>query len=605
MRKQSTGSGGTGSGETTPSAYNEGFAGGIRVLDKPSGPRSRAIDETPSHPAPESVKGVEAESTMSNWDLDDGEEEIQKPPTVFTGEFRTRPSDRLRQSSHGPTLRIAGSADNIIMGTDDRLKSSIVTQRSSPARVQYVEKVKSDSPQDPGSTSEGKSVPAQKEQSPMPNFCRPKVSLEHLPKRDISNRELAVARKPLGRPSFTNIFAPSAEHLRVEHTPPVPKVSVSKDGTVQTSSPLAKPKSVDSATQTPDTAHQHSGASAGSTTDPMNKMMGPLRLHPPPPRTSSLQAVTDFSMNTDAEAGSENPDDMPVKEQEVGHLKHQQLESSRIPDPKSNRMIDSFRSIFKHKGAAEKARVKKGEPNEVPMLPKDQSVVSVKSIKAADEKAESIKPAPKGKAKHSMGWNKVARNPKASGENSPAFVPTPNSALSASLPTPLNRSPLENLTPSFARPTQSTRTKAAVSGSKPLSAGQEGRPRRIIQGAAASTGSPQRPTRVGVKRPSMASGNKQLTISSPRPITPAKGQENNPTSSSDIDAKKPEPAQASFKDIDSCVAKLCKKACDESTAEKREKHLRVCCTSFLILNPRTITDLNLHIACSIPPATAQ
>lgn len=582
-----------GSGETSPTDSNEGFAGGIRVLDKPSGPRHRSADEHHRSPTPEPIKEVDPESTASSWDLDDSEDEMPKPPTGFTGENRTRLSDRLKKSSHGPTLKIAESADRIIMGTDDRFTSSIVTQRSSPARIKYVKEVKSDSPKDQN-TPEDKSGPAQKEQLPVP-FCRSKISLENLPKRDISNRELAVARKPLNRPSFTNIFAPSVESLREEQTPPVPKVVVSKDGTLQTSSSLAEMKTVDSATQTPDSIHQHSGGSAGSVLKPMNKMMGPLWSHPPPPRTSSLQAVT----SSNVEVGPEAPEGMPAKEHKEENLRLQQVERSRIPDSKSNRMLDSFRNIFKHKGAVEKGRTRKEEP-EVPMLSKEQSIVSVKPIDSTDEKTEPVKPAPKGKAKHSMAWNKTMRNPKTSGGNSPAFVPTPSSTLSASFPTPLGRSPREDHTPSFARPTQSTRTKAAVSGSKPSSAGQEGHPRRLIQGGSAAGGSPKRAGRIGVKK---SSSNQRPMISHPRLIShtsglenmvpvkgqeniahikgqesrvPAKGQENIITGSSGIRVKKPEPMQASLKDIQSCIATLCNKVRDETTAEKREKNLRVC-----------------------------
>lgn len=57
---------------------------------------------------------------------------------------------------------------------------------------------------------------------------------------------------------------------------------------------------------------------------------------------------------------------------------------------------------------------------------------------------------------------------------------------------------------------------------------------------------------------------------------PAKGQENIIPGSSGIRVKKPEPMQASLKDIQSCIATLCNKVRDETTAEKREKNLRVC-----------------------------
>ena len=603
-----------GNTDTTPSTPNEGFASGIRVLDRPPGSRPRpAVAEptTPSVPEPIQEVGKESansssSSSISSWDLGDGDEELQKPPTVFTGEYRTRLSERQR---HGPTLKIAASAENVIMGTEDRFKSSIVTQRSSPLRVKYIDRTKPDSPKSPHDASKGQGGQTQgqngEQQPQAKNVCRPQISPENV--KDISNRELSVARKPLNRPSFTSLFVGSGENADTESTPPVPKVSISKEGSVRKASPLSDVKKADDSTPTP-SPRLNEGS---STPEPTQKHMGPLRSHPPPPRSSSLQAVADFPMHSESESDPQTPGEKPAQEKEGSHAKQDapsegsaetraskyqgSTEAPRLPDSKSTRVFDSFRNMFKHKGATEKGRAKKNESDQIPMLPKEQSTVSVKSIKKnTDEKPESTKATTnnnKAKPKYSklsdgVGWNKVSRNPKTSGEFSPAFVPTPTSTLSASFPTPLSRNPNDDRTPSFARPTKSTRTKATPgSNQKPqvLSAGSEGRQRRIIQGVAASTGSPQRPSRVvGPKRPSVVSTAQRPIISQPRVSLPSNNQENIASGScAGDDAKQSEPAQKSFKEIRSCIETLCNKARDEGTATQREKYLRVRYVTFL------------------------
>ena len=638
-----------GNTDTTPSTPSEGFAGGIRVLDRPPSSRARPAAAEPTTPSvPESIQETGKESansssssSISSWDPGDGEDELQKPPTVFTGEYRTRLSERQR---HGPTLKIAGSAENVIMGTEDRFKSSIVTQRSSPLRVKYIDRTKPYSPKSPDDALKGQSDQTQgqngEQQPQAKNFCRTQISPENV--KDISNRELSVARKPLNRPSLASLFVGSAENLDAESTPPVPKVSISKEGSVHKASPLSGVKKTDDPTPTPSPRLNE----GGSTPEPTQKHMGPLRSHPPPPRSSSLQAVADFPMHSESESDPQTPGEKLAQEKEGLHAKQDapsedsaearaskdqgSAEAPRLPDSKSTRVFDSFRNMFKHKGATEKGRAKKDESDQTPMLPKEQSTISVKSIKKnTDENPESAKAATnnnKAKPKYSklsdgVGWNKVSRNPKTSGEFSPAFVPTPTSTLSASFPTPLTRNPNDDRTPSFARPTKSTRTKASSgSNQKPQvvpSAGSEGRQqRRIIQGVAASTGSPQRPSRVGSKRPSVVSTSVQRpTIGQPRVSLPNNNQENIAPGSGGggDDVKQSEPVQKSFKEIRSCIETLCNKARDEGTATKREKYLRVCYMAFppffkkkkkipLVSRKNWLT---CFAACPIPPATAE
>lgn len=536
-------------------------------------------------------------SSVGNWGLEDGEEELQKPPTIFTGEYRTRPSERMGQYRYGPTLKIAGSADNIIMGTtDDGSKSSLATQKSSPARVKYIETSKSESSQDnddkpKAQVDQIKDQHNPEQQSPTKNFCRPQMSIENLPKRDISNRELSVARKPLNQSSLSNLFVASADKLHAESTPPVPKVLVSGDS-VHTSSPLSEKKNADATpAHTPHQRNPSHVSTPATTPEQMLKNM-PLRSHPPP-RTSSLQAVADFPMHSESDTNPKTPGEVSDKENNtpqqlkrdvtvvnISEIKDTQdqmrsVETPRLPDSKGTRMFDSFRNIFKHKSGSEKGRTRKEEPGQIPRLTKDHSIVSMKSAKNVDEKTEPVKASPTAKPRLSdgIGWNKVTRNPKNSGEYSPALVPTPSSTIStpASIPSPLSRNVPDERTPSFARPTQSTRTKASTPGSKPqVSVGQDGRPRRVIQGVGASTGSPQRLIRTGTKRPSIASTANKPAANQPRATISVNNQESTPSGV----AKQPE-SPRSFKEIRSTIDELCNKARDESTSAEREKHLRV------------------------------
>lgn len=583
VHRQGSGSG----GESPPNSSSEGNQGGIRALDKTSGLHSQVAHSGPPRPwSPEPIRetGLMSSSSSSGSDYgsDDGEFVLQKPKSVFTGEYRTRPSDRFRSSSYGPTLKIAGSADNVIMGPGTQ--SPAATPVSSPANVKHVERAHTDSPRDTEVTPSGKSILVQENQSASPKTGRPQMPSGHLPKRDISNRELTVARKPLSRPSLNNLFAASSGSPRAEDTPPVPKVPVSKDGVVHKNSPLSAVKTADSSTQT--RSPQRARAALGMTPEQLSTMLMPLQAHLPPPRTSSLQALTDLPLRDEGNPGFQAPADVQAKQQDESHSKPDQAEYSRIPESKSYRMLDGFRNIFKQKGAGEKTRSKQDEAEQqMALLPKEQSVISVKSIDTTEDKTETPKLVPKNKPRqHGMGWNKVVRNPKTSAKNSPAGS-TPIS-ISAPLTASLNNSPLEIHTPSFARPTQSTRTKSTVSGSKPPPTSQEGQPRRVIQSVAASTGSPQRPIRTGVKRPAL-SGNKRPTISNPQPVVPE--NEHGKTTPSSGDLKKLETAQASFKDIHACIAKLCNKARDENTAEKREKYLRVSCI-LSALHFQPITD---------------
>ncbi|KAI9932176.1 hypothetical protein MW887_009686 [Aspergillus wentii] len=601
--------------QNTPS---ERFAGGMRVIEKPLGPRPRPV-ETNNPAVPESIQEPAKEpassssSSVSSWDLDDHEEDLQRPSTVFTGEYRTRLFHRSGQTGYGPTLRVAASAENIIMGAEDsRVKTAMVTQRSPSSSVRYVVgKALPKSLTQPsglashpvGESSNSKEDESSPDHPPVTrNFCRPQVSIEHMPKRDFSGRELSIPRKPLStRPSPANLFSGSSENPESKSTPPpIPKawMNIGADSNGNSSSEV---KAVDPATPMRDISQDedHSSGSGVLVQSAPGTAESTASLKPHPPRSSSLQAISDFSMHSESDCVPTGPDEAQLKD--ASYLRRnvtfddiveenpdkeqavQNLHVVRLPDSKSTRMLDSFRNIFsKTKSGAEKGRGKKDESVEpASAASKDQTASSTKRARTPNEKIDSAKIGPKTKTKYSklsdgVGWNKNSPNPKSSDDLSPVLVPTPASSLS-SIPAPLSARILpEDRTPSFARPTQATRTKAAVtiSSKSSVQGGQDTRSRRAHL-VAASNGSPQR-----AGRP------QKRVISAPIPI-----QKNaNQTSSGVIekpgaligqkngtqdDGKPSDSEEKNVINIRRCIESLCNKARDEVTPAKREKYLRL------------------------------
>ncbi|KAL2871880.1 uncharacterized protein BJX67DRAFT_376734 [Aspergillus lucknowensis] len=561
---------------------------GGRVTEKPRGPRPKPSTEQTSlvipdpgnagdqasDPRPASVSS----SSASSWDFGDGDE-LERPITVFTGEYRTRVLPIPGNQAAGPTLRIAASADDIIMGSPSRESPNYaVTQRTNPTRVKYLDKLLPSTPKDSGSLkgdiplldsnkSEGSS---QKDTPVTRNFCRPQLSLDSLPKRDISNKEMSISRKPVKGSSLGRLFSPSLKSLQSDTEPLVPKIpdqycSDQETGLHQAPSKVVQPETPEKpASEAKDTPLS---AEANITTTPATVIRtGVVQSHPP--RTSSLRAISDFP-NDSATKLPRKPatnlkrnvtfnDIVPL-----GTRKEQITpdgDRPRLPESRSNHILDSFRNIFRSRtGVAEKERVKK--EGEAPELTNENQ--TPQSGQGHTDPETSVKAKPKHpRLPSGVSWNKSSRNPKTA--DVPPTTPTPSVPR---LLAPSNRH-TESNTPSFARPTKSTRTKAASGLRSPSSITPDIHPRRTHI-RTASTGSPQR-LALGPRR---ATSN-LLAFSAQKRSNQPPVPEKTAVASSESTDSLPKNLEAARNRLEM----LCKKVGEATNPLERDRHIRLALT---------------------------
>ncbi|OGM46736.1 hypothetical protein ABOM_005108 [Aspergillus bombycis] len=528
----------------------DGFAGGIRVIEKPRGPRphilaeqkkdsaSTSIEQAPSQPK-ENI--ASSSSSSGGWDLEEGMP--KRPTNVYTGEYRTR-----------PTLRIAPSAEKIIMGPDSPGSTYAVTQRSHPAPVQYPDTPKhvfkegrrniEDTPGTSGfrhqDNNTAEDIPV------IPPSNPPQILLETTPRRDTGGRKFSIPRKPVNSPSLSSLSTPSCENM--QPTPPIPKLPEQYEALVKggmASSPVT-PK------ETASPRAKEFGQSPGESEViiiPQNKW------------TASLQAVSDFPTH-DAPLSVQNRAFDGIISQSPSHNVTPQ--SARIPDSRSNRMLDGFRNIFKHRSTMDKD--KKG-PNEASGLAFEDPNSSSAKLTTSPEysKFDSGRTGPHASAKHlklSEGWNKSLRLP----------MPSTDRHRRPTISAPIPISP-ENM-PSFARSTMAARTRAVTSPRGQPAIAPQG-PTRRTHTVAATTGSPQR-----TRRPSkgteaiMSPVQKQTNLS--HVVGPTKlDTTTSQTKAPHIERSASSSLPKTLDDIRACVEQLCNKARDESTPSKRERNLRM------------------------------
>ncbi|KAF7595343.1 hypothetical protein BBP40_006592 [Aspergillus hancockii] len=537
---------------------DERFSGGIRIVEKPSGTRSRLQSDQEDTPASESVRGTitkpegadsSSSSSIGEWDFGDG---LRRPKDVYTGEYRIR-----------PLLKIASSAEKIIMGPDSPGSDYAVTQRSNPALVVYPDTPRRSSKRGlastgtPASSRDGsntaKSTPGAR------TFNRPKISLETFPKRDISGRELAIQRKPVSSPkSLIDIFIPSLESESIPMVPKLPKPYEELMREAISSNPVTPTKIASPLSETSGLSHE---------TTESDSTIKPL-----PQRTISSQAVSDFptyneptsdpvSMHSTVKPRSrkevtletillEGPGDDQVP---------QSASKTKLPDSKSNRMLGGFRNIFKPRSTQDNAR-NKGESTELSELAsKDEISSSAKAPETPDNsKLGPGKIALKGKGKQtrlSDGWSKNIRIPRPLAGAPTRSKPT----ISSPMPAPPGH-PFENNGPSFARPTMATRTRAIAS------------PR--IEKASAHNNLTHRSHTVTTSMGSPGLAGPSTTKKAGLPRSAGMSQ-----LSTRKDLQKESRASASVSEmlyeIRTCIETLCNKARDEDTPAKREKYLRM------------------------------
>ncbi|KAL3467487.1 hypothetical protein BJX64DRAFT_283417 [Aspergillus heterothallicus] len=570
-------------------------SGGLRLIERPRGPRPRPSVEKPGLVISEQAQGADqarisiptsmSSSSASSWDFGDEGDVPERPTNVFTGEYRVRTISVPGNQSAGPTLRIATSADDVIMGGTIRDPPSYaITQRTNPSKIRYFDRLLPSTPKVFGSskgntpTSDSKkSVSSSQKSTPIArNFCRPQISLDSLPKRDISGKEMSISRKPVGKPSLTSLFSPSSKSLRIENEPLVPKIpdayctgqEPDKHQSNNNQQPATPAK-----TASESEATQASIKTKSSHTPITAIKAGHIQSHPP--RTSSLRALSAISNDTaqsecDASGSEVTPQTATNLKRNVTFNNMIPLSSvrgpvpveggkPRIPESRSTHLLGSFRSIFKTRiVVSDKQRTKR----DVDMPETTNENQDPPSEQNAPDLEKSAKAKPRyTRLSSGVSWNKSVHNPK-SPVSSP-ITPTPSVPR---LLAPPNRQFEGNL-PSFAQPTKSTRTKATSGLRTPTSTTPEVLPRRPHI-RTASTGSPQRVvtgTRRAASNILALSGHKrngQPHISESEQSVPiTDGSTGNLPGN--VDA------------VRSCLDKLCKKITEATTPLDRERHIRL------------------------------
>ncbi|RAQ44544.1 hypothetical protein AFGD_007918 [Aspergillus flavus] len=529
----------------------EGFSGGIRVIEKPRGPRPHILAEQKKDSVPSSVEEApnqpkesitSSSAPFGGWDL--GEEMPKRPTNMYTGEYRTR-----------PTLRIAPSAEKIIMGSDSPSSMYAVTQRSNPTLVQYPDTPKQSLKKGRNTDDTSGTLGYSKQDSntsggnpvTLPSNP-PQTSLETTPKRDTSGRQFSIPRKPVNSPSLSSLFTPSPESM--QSAPPIPKLPESYKALMKES--MASGPVTPKKTASP--GAEKFGQSPGESESEMT-------IKPQNKRTASLQAVSDFPIY-DAPRSVQHRTFDDIVSQSPSH--NMTPQSARIPDLRSNRMLDGFRNMFKHRSIVDKDE--KGTNETSGLAIEDPNSSSAKLITSSEcSKLDSGRTGPKASAKHhklSEGWNKNLRLP----------IPSADRHKRPTISAPIPITP-ENM-PSFARSTMAARTRAVTSPRGQSAIAPQG-PARRTHTVAATTGSPQR-----TSRPSKGIDAIMSPVPKQTNLPPSAGLTELDTITSQTKAPQIERSASSslsktLDEIHSCVEQLCNRARDESTPSKRERNLRM------------------------------
>lgn len=576
-----------GSPRVTPSGS---FAGGIRVVDKPNGPRPKpSSDEQLAVPDQESATNEEkgkdrkscSSSSISDWDFGD-DDAAQRPQNVFTGEYRTRMLHKPGERFYGPKLRIARSAEKLIMGPDSPGSTFAVTQRSNPALVHYPDtptrfsgkrRVDTGSSSSPilGPSSSNKKDSNSAESTPLArNYCRSAISLESIPRKD-SGRDRAIQRKPVNSPSLSSLYSPSGQD---EHEPLVPRVPE------KYSIHLKGSKSASPVTPVKSTSQSGEGSVPKNYPTP-NTAGSPESLRSFPPRTSSRDQASQRTMQSGPGPAIVSAHVSDQSEKQNSNVAPQNLSKepttqaeqlARLPDSKSTRMLDSFRNIFKHKNAVDKSRGKKEERETPEPEARAQTPVTAIRLRNEDNRTGPAKGVFMSRARYTrlsdgVSWNKTPRSPKSSDEQHPSA----RQSTSISPPAAPVVQHVED-TPSFARPTKSTRTKAAPVRGQSVG----GSDVRVRKGhiMIAPTGSPQRPSRYRTPHAGLSSGHKNI-INLPRSIGSVRSNLSSTPGKSLATANDTSDITKTLDEIYASIETLCKRATDENARSKREGYIRV------------------------------
>lgn len=232
-------------------------------------------------------------------------------------------------------------------------------------------------------------------------------------------------------------------------------------------------------------------------------------------------------------------------------------------------MLDGIRSIFRSSRTTDKARTKTdidGTPESQDQTPTPTTAIRLKTNENKTDPGKAMVKARNTHTRLSGGamWTKNQRNSEISEGGDPASSLSPASSMAPHV---------DEQTPSFARPTKSTRTKTSVAlrGHTPNSPVMRTRRAPIV---AAPTGSPQRSSRYrrSVISIQQKSTNLPRSAGSVKSNFSFKPDTDHPNANakdvtSDL-AKK-------LNDINSCIEMLCRKVTVETALSQRERYLRV------------------------------
>lgn len=455
-------------------------------------------------------------SSTSSWgNTYHAEEVTMERPKGLTGEDRVRPKTRSQLlEKYGPQLKICPSAERILVGDDHDTPERQTSYTQEVARpgsaISGYEHDNAQGARQFGFRQDENVSPGSARE--VPNYCRP-LSPEN---------NTRVNRKP------------------------VPKNSIM------------------------DQSHSEEGLSTTPQADPFSRM-GTLDSYPV--RSSSLQAQTGLDFTARSPEASKNlalneKGSSPASDdiaQEEGHGQNES--SAKLPDSKSIRMLDSFRNMFSKSRASERSVTGKEQAGGHNTKRRSKNVASTIESGKSDHQA-------KAKAKRS----KNTRNLRVEDISSPMPL---IATLSSVLPSPApsyssvpasSRGRQEIRTPSFARPTQSTRTRQAASANaRQTSVAQEARTNRI-KVLTPSTGSPSR-SRIQKRTTPAASSTLKRQESqegsdvSDRPNLPEK---NTPTPGKLTDS-----GQMGIDSVQGCIDVLRVKIYNATDPRKREKYLHV------------------------------
>ncbi|RDW90175.1 uncharacterized protein DSM5745_01950 [Aspergillus mulundensis] len=579
-----------------------------RLVEKPRGPRPRPKAEQTALSFPESTQETEQESGLtppsatsssgSSWDFKDiGDPD--RPETVFTGEYRTRILGASGHRSPGPTLKIASSAEDIIMGGVSGASSSNTntnTHRSTPSLIKRLGKLTPSTPK--GTNSLAVPTPGSREtagskdsggnsqgSTPTRNFCRPQLSLDNIPRRDISAKEMSLSRKLVNRPSLINLFSPSSKSLRSEEEPNVPKIPEQYFNHLESGMSQVSNQSV--APETPAKVESNHGDSlsnrAPENTPIPETVIRVGTISPHPPRVSSLQALSHFSEVSGPKYSSSVTTGGPlkvatdfgrnVKFNEIAPFApgnesfYQGPGTSRLPESKSNHHLERFRNIFRSRsGTADKERIKKENIQAPIPLIENRTPNTERSTAKNHHLHNDYERSPKSKPKYTrlsggVSWNRSSRNPR--NKESPT-TPTPSVPR---LLAPPHRIPEENI-PSFASHTESTRTKASPAQKGQPSVTPDSRARRPHV-RTASTGSPHRLPH----GPGRAINNILMPYAQKRSNRSPKPMSVKVVAGSNLSARSTQPKNLDA--IRHCLETLCKRIGEASSPLERDRHIRL------------------------------